>query len=126
MIGGNGYADDPLHDSEYPSEELFVRWLQANVFMPSLQFSFVPWLYRPEVVDYARQMAALHKEWTPRIVELAEEATVTGAPINRPLWWIAPEDEAAQAVDSREYLLALYSLVRKVLWYKAKSLRFTN
>ena len=42
MIGGNGYNDKP-------SKELFVRWLQANVFMPTLQYSFVPWDHDDEV-----------------------------------------------------------------------------
>lgn len=37
MIGGNGY------DNIIPDKEIFLRWLQANVFMPSLQFSYVPW-----------------------------------------------------------------------------------
>lgn len=36
MVGGNGYAGRP-------GAELFVRWLQANTFMPSIQFSYVPW-----------------------------------------------------------------------------------
>ena len=44
MIGGNGYADDPLDQSQIPSKEMFIRWLQANIFMPAIQFSFVPWL----------------------------------------------------------------------------------
>lgn len=39
MIGGNGQ----------PSKELFVRWAQANAFMPSLQFSLLPWEYDDEV-----------------------------------------------------------------------------
>lgn len=42
MIGGNGY-------NAKPSKELFVRWLQANVFMPTLQYSFVPWDHDEEV-----------------------------------------------------------------------------
>jgi alpha-glucosidase len=52
MIGGNGYqmADDPLHTSNPPTKELFVRWLQANTFMPAMQFSFVPWIYDEEVI----------------------------------------------------------------------------
>ena len=51
MIGGNGYQtdDDPLHTSHPPPKELFVRWLQANTFMPAMQFSFVPWAYDDEV-----------------------------------------------------------------------------
>lgn len=36
MVGGNGY-DKP------PSPELYVRWLQANTFMPAVQLSYVPW-----------------------------------------------------------------------------------
>lgn len=45
MIGGNGYDDTS------PDAEMFVRWLEANVFMPSLQFSFVPWQYSDANVD---------------------------------------------------------------------------
>lgn len=37
MIGGNVYGDDIL------SKELYVRWLQANTFMPGMQFSKTPW-----------------------------------------------------------------------------------
>lgn len=43
MIGGNGY------NNIRPNEEIFIRWLQANVFMPSLQFSYVPWDYSVDV-----------------------------------------------------------------------------
>ena len=50
MIGGNGYStDDPLDDSNPPTKELYLRWLEANVFMPGMQFSFVPWQYDEEV-----------------------------------------------------------------------------
>lgn len=36
MIGGNGYGDTKL------TAEMFVRWLQLNVFMPAVQFSYLP------------------------------------------------------------------------------------
>jgi len=42
MIGGNAYAG-------LPSEELFIRWTQANALMPSLQFSLLPWEFGEEV-----------------------------------------------------------------------------
>ena len=42
MIGGNAY-------NGRPSKELFVRWAQANAFMPALQFSHLPWDYDEEV-----------------------------------------------------------------------------
>lgn len=51
MIGGNGYVDGSLNRTELPSKEIFVRWLQANVFMPSLQYSFVPWDFKDKEVS---------------------------------------------------------------------------
>ena len=42
MVGGNGYG-------ERPTKELFIRWLQANALMPTVQFSYVPWDYDDEV-----------------------------------------------------------------------------
>lgn len=43
MIGGNAYSDG------MPSKELYVRWMQVNIFMPAVQFSIVPWKYDAEV-----------------------------------------------------------------------------
>ena len=91
-----------FQESEPPSEELFVRWLQANAFMPALQFSFVPWRYSRETVAHAREMAQLHADYAGVIAALAEEATETGAPINRPIWWVDPEDEVALAIEDGE------------------------
>ena len=45
MIGGNVY-----YDEELPSEELFIRWIQLNAFMPAMQFSISPWQYDDEKV----------------------------------------------------------------------------
>jgi alpha-glucosidase (family GH31 glycosyl hydrolase) len=50
MVGGNGYGgNNPFNNSVPPTKELFLRWLQANVFMPAIQFSFVPWDFDDEV-----------------------------------------------------------------------------
>lgn len=38
MIGGNGYG-------VLPDAELIVRWTQANTFMPTMQFGYLPWDY---------------------------------------------------------------------------------
>lgn len=48
MVGGNGYGSS-FDEIVPPTKELFLRWLQANVFMPAIQFSFVPWDYDQEV-----------------------------------------------------------------------------
>lgn len=46
MIGGNGYGSDVI------TPELFIRWLQASTFMPSLQFSYVPWQFNDPSVRF--------------------------------------------------------------------------
>ena len=107
MIGGNGYKG-------MPDRELFIRWLQVNVFMPALQFSYVPWQYDSETVEISKKMVNLHEQFAPRIIELAEEAVETGHPINRPIWWISPKDETAQKIDS-EFLLGNTILVAPIL-----------
>lgn len=56
MIGGNGYLDGSLNGTELPSKEMFVRWLQANVFMPSLQYSFVPWDFNDDSVSNLKNL----------------------------------------------------------------------
>ena len=95
MIGGNGYGEDPLDESNIPSRELYIRWLQANVFMPGMQFSFVPWIYDQEVVEHAKTMIALRGSYADKIIDLAKESVETGEPINRPIWWVDPYDETA-------------------------------
>ena len=71
MVGGNGYVIPP-------SRELYIRWMQANVFMPAIQLSYTPWRYDMEVVDYCKQLIRLHEEYAPYIIELAQASTKTG------------------------------------------------
>jgi len=92
MIGGNGYYEKP------PTKELFLRWLQANVFMPALQFSFVPWNFDDEAIAISKNFTALHATYTPYIMKLFKRAVDSGEPVNVPLWWIAPTDEVAQSI----------------------------
>ena len=107
MIGGNGYGGAP-------SRELYIRWLQVNVFMPAMQISYVPWLYDEEVVEHSLAMTRLHALHSPLILRLARESQLTGAPINRPVWWLDPTDPTAQALDD-EFLLGDDILVAPVL-----------
>lgn len=48
MIGGNGYNLNH-EQANAPSKELFIRWVQANTFLPAMQFSFAPWGFDNEV-----------------------------------------------------------------------------
>ncbi|KPJ04460.1 putative family 31 glucosidase KIAA1161 [Papilio xuthus] len=107
MIGGNGY-------NEKPSKELFIRWLQANVFMPTLQYSFVPWDHDNETVEICRQYTQLHAEFADEIAAAMEEAVSSGTPVNPPVWWLDPTDQVALAVWD-EFLLGERVLAAPVL-----------
>ncbi|XP_059620860.1 myogenesis-regulating glycosidase [Phlebotomus argentipes] len=101
MIGGNGY-------DEMPSREMFIRWLQANVFMPSLQFSYVPWDYKDgdgiNMLDLCRHFVQLHEDYADVIVDRFHLAVELGEPVNPPIWWLDPEDSVALATFD-EFLL---------------------
>lgn len=75
MIGGNQYNDDVI------TEELFVRWLQATVFMPSLQFSVAPWDFDDsEIIEIAQRYTKLHFEYSELIMERFRLAVASGHP----------------------------------------------
>ncbi|KAG0726908.1 Myogenesis-regulating glycosidase [Chionoecetes opilio] len=94
MIGGNAYV-------LRPSKELFVRWAQANAFMPALQFSILPWDYDEEVTELCQEVTRLHAEFAPLLLNLAEEATVSVAPMMRPTWWLCPTLEDCLTADQQ-------------------------
>lgn len=94
MIGGNAYG-------EQPDAELMIRWTQLNTLLPTMQFSLAPWDYSAESNALCRRYAQLHLEFAARILELAREAARTGAPIIRPVWWLAPNDERALTCDDQ-------------------------
>ena len=114
MVGGNAYGSD------FPDRELYIRWMQVNAFMPVIQFSIAPWQYDDEVIRIAHRVMNLREKYSSKMVELAVECTTTGSPIVRPLWWIVPEDDVAQAIDS-EFLLGDDILVAPILREKATS-----
>ncbi|XP_067658505.1 myogenesis-regulating glycosidase-like [Haliotis asinina] len=107
-IGGNSY-------NAYPDPELFIRWVQANALMPLMQFSLEPWAYSNiTVLEVAQDMVKLHGKYADKIIGLANDSVITGYPIMRPVWWIAPTDEAALTVDD-QFLLGDDVLVAPVV-----------
>ncbi|GFS54658.1 myogenesis-regulating glycosidase [Nephila pilipes] len=111
MIGGNNYGSV---DGSLPDRELYIRWLQATVFLPVIQFSITPWDYDDEVVAIAKKMVDLHEKHANYMIKTAMEATISGNPIIRPLWWIAPDDTEALKIDS-QFLVGDGILVAPVL-----------
>ncbi|ODN05937.1 hypothetical protein Ocin01_00778 [Orchesella cincta] len=107
MIGGNNYK---------PSAELWIRWLQANAFMPAVQFSIVPWSYpeNPELSEITKTILAIREENWNEILHAVNSTISDGSPINRPMWWVDPEDRETYNIDD-QYMLGDNILVAPVL-----------
>lgn len=104
VIGGQGKAD----------KELYIRWMQASVLLPGLQFLKKPWDYDKETVQIVQDLLKLRSSLNPIILEAFHNVTKTGAPVIRPVWWIAPFEREALAIDS-QFLLGDHYLVAPVL-----------
>ncbi|CAI6367645.1 unnamed protein product [Macrosiphum euphorbiae] len=55
MIGGDGNFDLP------PSKEMYIRWLQANLFMPVVQFSYTPWDFDQQTVNICSPLFKIYQ-----------------------------------------------------------------
>jgi alpha-glucosidase (family GH31 glycosyl hydrolase) len=51
-------------------------------------------------VALSKKFIAIHEDYAPMIIQLAQDATKSGLPINRPIWWNDPEDQEALEIDS--------------------------
>ncbi len=107
MVGGNEY-------DEKADAEMMIRWTQLNALLPAMQFSLAPWDYGADATELCRRYADLHTEFAPRILALAKEATATGNPIIRPVFWLAAKNEKALICDD-EFLLGNDLLVAPVV-----------
>ena len=108
MIGGNAYNNDTA------DAELYVRWVELNAFLPSMQYSIVPWRYNKTVVNIAQKYTKLHEQYSPLFIKLAQESTITSYPIIRPIWWIDPDSEDALTCDD-EFLVGEEILVAPIV-----------
>ena len=50
-------------------------------------------------------MIALRERYSDVMIELFKQATVTGEPINRPIWWIDPYDVEAFNIEDGNAIL---------------------
>ncbi|KAK7491682.1 hypothetical protein BaRGS_00017135 [Batillaria attramentaria] len=98
-----------------PDRELYIRWLQLSIFLPAFEISVGPWQYDAEVETIANNLLKLRTEFIYPILQTAtKEFLHTGAPIIRPLWWMASDDKTAQRIDC-EFLVSNKLLVSPVL-----------
>ena len=122
--GAYGYATDVggyIDNFGGPDAELFTRWSQLAALLPChrvhgspIHGAHVPWSFDDETVERYRATIKLHRRATPLILALWEEASRTGAPICRPLWWHHPHDARARR-EEQQFLLGPDLLVAPVI-----------
>lgn len=125
-IGGfeGGDPDDPAF------RELLVRWFQFAVHCPLCRLHGFrlpaeggilgsgapnePWSFGEEVLALLRDQLRRRERLRPYLATLAAEASATGAPPMRTLWWEFPEDAGSWEVED-QFVLGPDVLVAPVL-----------
>ncbi|XP_077870269.1 myogenesis-regulating glycosidase-like [Saccoglossus kowalevskii] len=116
-IGGNpmGNTDMDVKTEGLPERELYIRWMQVVTYLPVMEFTTLPWQYDAEVVRIAHKLVKIHEVIVaPMINNLTLESVQNGAPIIRPVWWVAPNDPNTLALDT-EFLIGDDFLVAPIL-----------
>jgi alpha-glucosidase len=101
--------------------ELLVRWTQLGALLPFYRnHSAVgtahqePWAFGEPYTHLCKVAIERHYQLLPYMLTLAHEASMSGAPMVRPLAWIAPTHADSLACDD-EFLLGDALLVAPVL-----------
>ncbi|ACK70334.1 Alpha-glucosidase [Gloeothece citriformis PCC 7424] len=89
-----------------PSPELYLRWFQLACFLPFCRTHSAnnvkprtPWSYGEPILSIARDFLQLRYRLIPYFYTLAWEATQTGDPIVRPLFWLDVDDQRLWDVE---------------------------
>jgi alpha-glucosidase len=101
--------------------ELLVRFTQVGAFLPFCRNHSSqgtahqePWAFGEPYTSAIRAALAQRYRLLPLLVTLFHEANTTGAPVIRPLAWIAPDDPASVACDD-QFLLGNDLLIAPVI-----------
>lgn len=91
-----------------PDGELFTRWLQVGVFLPFFRTHTAigtknqePWSYGSSYEQINRKYIELRYELMPYLYNTFREASETGTPIIRPLFYCLENDENAYSIDEQ-------------------------
>lgn len=98
MIGGGAYSC--FKDNKPIDQELYIRWIEASVFCPMMQFSVAPWrILSEENLKIVKKYVELHMEISDSILELARNAALTGEPIIRHMEYVFPGEGFEKTFD---------------------------
>lgn len=113
MIGGGEYQNFTAQ-SKNLDQELIVRYAQCSALFPMMQFSVAPWRVLDEQhLGYCLQAAKIHHDFGAEILELAQNAAITGEPIIRHMAYSFPKQGYEEIQD--QFMLGNNLLVAPVL-----------
>uniref|UniRef100_T1GUZ5 Glycoside hydrolase family 31 N-terminal domain-containing protein n=1 Tax=Megaselia scalaris TaxID=36166 RepID=T1GUZ5_MEGSC len=83
-----------LDSPPLPSKELYIRWMQIAIFLPSMSFVHLPLDYQdPYVTDVMKDlMNTRQKTVIPVLKKFLKESLNNGLPLIRPMWMLDPYD----------------------------------
>lgn len=89
-----------------PEAELYLRWFQLATFLPFFRTHSAtgtarrePWVYGETYTTIIREHLRLRYRLLPYLYTLAWQASQSGAPLVRPLFWAQPENPALWEID---------------------------
>ena len=104
-----------------PDAELYLRSFQMSAFLPFFRtHSSIgtgrrePWVYGEPYTSILRKFLKLRYRLLPYLYTLARDASQTGHPLVRPLFWDDPQDTSLWAVEDA-FLLGKSLLVAPIL-----------
>ncbi len=111
MIGGGMSSD--FVDKKLDSE-LIIRWCQASILMPMIQFSYDVWNHKKDrVAECCKKMMQLREKMLPYITQLIYNASKTNEPVVRYMEYEYPSREFAG--NKTQFMLGDKYLVAPVL-----------
>uniref|UniRef100_A0A0N5AR85 Alpha-xylosidase n=1 Tax=Syphacia muris TaxID=451379 RepID=A0A0N5AR85_9BILA len=113
IIGGNGYEE------KKPDKELYIRWMQANLFLLTMQFSYTPWDFDEETCSIFHYLMSKRRQFLHHLRKAVAKCCETGEPAICPLWWLSEDEEALSCND--QFVINSDVIVAPVLEEGAKS-----
>ncbi len=95
MIGGGEYLS--FLSTETIDQDLIVRSAQCHALMPMMQFSVAPWrILDDEHLNACKKAVRIRKDFTPLILRLVKESSLTGEPVVRLMEYVFPHQGFAK------------------------------
>jgi alpha-D-xyloside xylohydrolase len=101
-----GFHGLPNFMNSWPTDDLYVRWTQASVFVSHMRYHGAqprePYEY-PAIADLVRRWWRLRYALIPYLAESGRQAVKSGYPVLRALLFHHPEDPVCWQIDDQFY-----------------------